>query len=488
MTNQPNIVWAPQPRIVDGVMRPDLPSPQQILVHCPYPLVGFGGARGGGKTDGVLGKYGIKQDRYGKFFNGIFFRREMPGADDLIDRARELYEAMGASYNKVERQFTFRKGGRLRFRPLLDESDAAKLMGQSITDCAVEEAGNYPDFSPIWKLFGVLRSANKVPTQLILTFNPGGPGHYNLRELFVKPAPLGMKTLFKVLPTGKKIPYIYIPSRVKDNPILLNSDPNYIDRLHMVGSPELVRAWLEGDFEIHEGSFFPEFGARHLIEPFAMDRFTHWPRVCCFDWGHRAPFCAVWFAVSSGHDDLGNEVPWPKGSVIVYREYTGKGIQNIEMAHKIAQLSKDEDCQMIADGQIFNENGNISIANEFHNVWQREYKYMRAWQKADKDKLQGWSQLRRRLGKPGTQPLIYFFTNCKYLIDTIPAAGIDLKHPERIDPMSNDHGIDALTYGLMEVLLDAVYAPPKKPAVLKGVVNVGQLLQEHKRQQNQTRI
>jgi hypothetical protein len=485
--NSPNIIWQPQPTIVDGVIRPDIPSPQQILLKCPYRLVGFGGARGGGKTDGVLGKFGIKQQRYGKAFNGIFFRREMPGADDLIDRARDLYEPMGASYNKVERQFIFAQGGRLRFRPLLDESDASKLQGQSISDAAVEEAGNFPDPSPIWKLFGVLRSPTGIPTQLILTFNPGGSGHYWLRELFVKPAPLGMKTLYKTLPTGNKIPYIYIPSRVKDNPILLANDPGYIDALHMVGSPELVRAWLEGDFEIHEGSFFPEFGTRHIVEPFDMRKFSHCHKICGFDWGHNSPFCAVWGCIMSGRDDDGNEVPYPKGSIVIYREYTGKGIKNVEIAHTIAKLSEGENCRMVADTQIFNDMGNVSIAQEFHEVF-KTYKGQQFWNPADKNRLAGWSQFRRRLGKVGSVPMLYVFTTCRYLLDTVPAAGINVKHPEEMDPMANDHGLDATRYMLQEVLLDSQYTPPKQPAVKQGVVRVAEFIKEHKRQHQSARI
>jgi len=480
-----NIIWQPQPSFKDGVIRPDIPSPQEILIKCPYRLIGFGGARGGGKTDGVLGKYGLKQQRYGKAFNGIFFRRELTGADDLIDRARDLYEPMGASYNKVERQFIFRGGGRLRFRPLMDDSDAAKLQGQNLTDCAVEEAGNYPDPAPIWKLFGALRSTSGVPTQLILTFNPGGPGHYWLRELFVKPAPLGMRTLYKTLPSGNKIPYIYIPSKIKDNPILLAKDPNYIDALHMVGSPELVRAWLEGDFEIHEGSFFPEFGQRHLLEPFPIPK--HWHKLCGFDWGHNSPFCAVWGAISSGRDDQGSEVPIPKGAIVIYREYTGKGIKNVEIAHTIAKLSAGEECRMVADTQIFNDMGNVSIAQEFSNVF-NEYKDQQHFTPADKNRLAGWSQFRRRLGKQGTTPMLYVFTNCRYLLDTIPAAGINLKHPEEMDPMCNDHGLDACRYMLMEALLDSQYNPPKKPTVQRGVVRVAEFISEHKRMQNQTTI
>ena len=42
-------------------------------------------------TDGVLGKWAIKAQRYGIGFNGIFFRKEMPQADDLIERAKEIY-------------------------------------------------------------------------------------------------------------------------------------------------------------------------------------------------------------------------------------------------------------------------------------------------------------------------------------------------------------------------------------------------------------
>jgi hypothetical protein len=35
-------------------------GPQKALIDCPYPEILFGGARGGGKTDGILGKYAIK--------------------------------------------------------------------------------------------------------------------------------------------------------------------------------------------------------------------------------------------------------------------------------------------------------------------------------------------------------------------------------------------------------------------------------------------
>jgi hypothetical protein len=69
-------VWSPQP------------GPQHALVQCGFSEILFGGARGGGKTDGILGKFGILAQLYGEAFNGIFFRRELPQADDLIAPAK----------------------------------------------------------------------------------------------------------------------------------------------------------------------------------------------------------------------------------------------------------------------------------------------------------------------------------------------------------------------------------------------------------------
>jgi putative tryptophan/tyrosine transport system substrate-binding protein len=50
-------------------------GPQQALVLCPLKEIFFGGTRGGGKTDGVLGKWALKERRYGSHFNAIMFRK-----------------------------------------------------------------------------------------------------------------------------------------------------------------------------------------------------------------------------------------------------------------------------------------------------------------------------------------------------------------------------------------------------------------------------
>ena len=236
-TTAPLLVWAPQP------------GQQHKLVTCPYMEILFGGARGGGKTDGVLGKWAVKAQRYGVGFNGVFFRHEMPQADDLIERAKEIYIPLGAEWREQPRQFRMPGGGRVRFRPLENVVDAAKYQGQNLTDCAVEEAGNFADPKPIDMLFGALRSKGGVPVQLILTANPGGVGQQWIKNRYIDPAPRGMTPLVRKLANGAEHRYIYIPSRIQDNRILFaeRSDlhqPAASGRLAGVGS-RVARRRLE---------------------------------------------------------------------------------------------------------------------------------------------------------------------------------------------------------------------------------------------------
>jgi len=469
-------VWSPQPK-------------QKILVDCPYPLILFGGARGGAKTNGILGKYGIKAGR-SKYTNAIFFRQEMPQADDLIEEAKEIYLPLKAQYRDQKKMFEFTNGARIRFRPLESVKDAQKYQGQNVSDAAVEEAGNYAEPAPIDMLFGCLRSKAGLPVQLILSANPGGVGHLWLKDRFIDPAPLGMKRLEWRLPNGKVVPYIYIPSLITDNQILLRKDPGYIDRLYLVGSEALVKAWLEGDWSIVEGAFFSEFSIpRHVCAPFSLPK--RWRRIVGFDWGFNSPFCAVWGAVSDGKDDQGREVITPcgkhipKGAVVIYREYTGTQTPNENIAKEILRLSAGEDISLyVADPSIFNANGGETISDQFMKAGVN-------FRPADNDRESGWMQFRKRFRPnldPATQPLLYLFSTLSYGLKTVPTAPIDQKHPEDLDTEFDDHWLDAARYLLKEVqIVQTAYRAPIQHGN-NGVIQINKLLEAHRTNKNRPRI
>lgn len=439
-TDQP-IAWAPQP------------GPQKALVDCPLTEILFGGARGGGKTDGVLGKWALKSLRWGRAFNAVFFRREMPQQDDLIERAREIYGRIGCVWHEGKKLFAMPGGGRIRFRPLENVLDAEKYQGQSLTDAAVEEAGNYEQPDPIDRLFGCLRSSAGVPVQLILTANPGGAGHQWIKQRYIDPDPTGMRTLVRKLPNGREHRYVYIPSKLSNNRILLSQDPDYASRLYLVGSVNLVRAWLQGDWNVIEGAYFPEFsGDLHIVRPRPLP--DHWPRIRAGDWGSAKPFCYLWLAVSDG------SLPeFPRGALIVYREWYGWGgkpnvgvkMDAEVMGRKIAEFDKvdlDDGAKLfdeVLDPACFAEAGGPSLAERMNLNWRR----------ADNSRIPkagavgGWDQVRARLRGEEGRPMLYVFATCTHLIRTLPALQHDQHRAEDVDTDSEDHAADALRYGCM---------------------------------------
>ena len=433
-------------------------GPQHALIKCPIYEILYGGARGGGKTDGVLGKMAALARRYGRHFNALVFRRELPGLDDMIERAHDIFGPTGARWGDQKKQWRFPGGGRLRFRPLERVEDAGKYQGQNISHAAVEEVGEYPDPRPIQRLHGVLRSAHGVPVQLMLTGNPGGPGQHWLKARFVDPYPSGMKVHRGEVAPGLVKERVYIPAKVWDNRIMLASDPDsYIASLHMVGSAALVKAWLDGDWSAVEGQFFDCWDqSKHVIEPFTIPRY--WTRFRSFDWGSASPFSVGWWAVSGG-DLLDDGRAYPKGALVRYREWYGDIEEQVGVGLKmrnediaagiLAREAKDEEIEYsVGDPSIWSNQGGISIGEQFAAAGV-------IWQPGDnriapkRGPMSGWAQLRGRLIGQDDNPMMYFFSTCPDAIRTLPALQHDEIAPERPDEKGEDHAPDEIRYACM---------------------------------------
>ena len=227
------IVWRPQP------------GPQECLLTCPITDVLYGGSRGGGKTDGFLGKWGQRYATYGGRLRGLFIRRSYDELDEVVARSLEIYPALGGVWRQQRRTWYFPGGARLKMRSLERDADASKYQGHSYTDIMIDEAGNFPDPSPLNKLRATLRNPHGIPPFYGMSANPGGPGHAWIKERFIDPAPDGLMPIADPI-TGEV--RVYIPSRLEDNRILMEQDPHYRNRIMQSGPAWLVRAWLAGDW------------------------------------------------------------------------------------------------------------------------------------------------------------------------------------------------------------------------------------------------
>lgn len=456
------VIWEPQV------------GPQTALLACPVFEVFFGGARGGGKTDGMLGEWVSHQDLHGSAAIGLMVRRELTQLIETIERSKQLFIPLGAKFHEQEKLWRFPNGSRLRFAYLERDSDADGYQGHSYTRVYVEEIGTFPSSSPILKLMATLRSGRGVPCGFRATGNPGGPGHQWVRQRYIDPAPLGWKTITEnfVNPWTKQIvarERVYIPSKLQDNRYL---GSEYVANLQMVGNASLVRAWLEGDWSVIEGAFFPEFSeTKHVIPPFTIP--DDWLRFRSADWGSARPFSVGWWAVCG--DDLpinGNRLSnvakrvgiLPRGAIIRYREWYGASNPNVGLklpAEDVADgiVSREtheprntEGKPNIAYGVIdpaaYISDGGPSIAER---MARRGVLFRRAdnARVATRGALGGWDQLRARLVGNGERPMIYFTSNCVDSIRTLPALQHDTNRPEDVDSEGEDHAPDEIRYACM---------------------------------------
>jgi len=460
------LIWAPQP------------GPQHALIDCPIPEILFGGARGGGKSDGVLGKHAIKAERYGAGFNGVFFRKEMPQSDDLIERSREIFGPLGGRFDVQKSQWRMPSGARLRFRPLENIAAAEKYQGQNLSDVAVEEAGNFDTPAAIDRLWGALRSKTGVPVQMILTANPGGPGQPWIHQRYIEPAPLGMKVLRATLPNGQEHKRVYIPSKVQDNRVLLANDPDYINRLYLVGSAALVKAWLEGDWSAVEGAFFDQWSGRNIVPPFEIP--DGWTRFRSFDWGSARPFSVGWWAVCGETRRVG-DITIPRGALIRYAEWygsTGKPNEGLKLdAEQVAKGIADREkngpkvLYGVADPAIFARDGGPSIAEMMARAGVH-------WRPADNARvgrngaMGGWDQMRARIRGNDEGPMLVVFPTCRDFIRTVPVMQHDPSRPEDLDTKAEDHVADEVRYACMSRPMPAIQAvKPNNPVDLWGRSN-----------------
>src|SRR5262249_48355453 len=163
-----------------------------------------------------------------------------------------------------------------------------------------EEIGNFPNYSPLALLKSILRSAHGIPVGERHTGNPGGPGHTWVKARYIDPAPLGWMPVDEWKEHNGERVYlgqrIFIPSKVSDDLLLAANDPTYVARILASGNEALVKAWLDGDWNVIAGAYFPEFSTElHVVSPVELP--AHWVRYRAADWGSAAPFCVLWFAV-----------------------------------------------------------------------------------------------------------------------------------------------------------------------------------------------
>lgn len=440
---------------------------QQRVLSVPEEFDLFlGGGRGGGKSYALALLALRHAEQYGDRARILYLRRTYKGLADFELVTRDLFGlvyAGAARYNAAEHVWRLPNGAYIELGQLESAADYAKYQGRSFTLLLPDEGGQWatPDLLDIMR--SNLRGAADIPIRVVKAANPGGPGHHWLAKRYVfKTGP------WKAFDEPKsKRKWVYCPSTFIENQFI--DREQYRDQLESAcpDDPELLRAWLEGDWAVNRGAYFAAVleESRNAFDPWPSsaplrDGGSHipqgWDTWLAHDFGSAAPSVTYLIAKSPGAEYQGRF--YPRDSLLLVDELAavrrdsltqGLGWTAATTAEAIREMCKRWGVRPTgaADDACFAKggHGSGSIADEFARGGVR-------FQPAKKaDRITGWNLMRRLLADAGQvdKPGLYISRSCEYFWSTVPYLARDQKRVEDVDSSGPDHGADAARYGIL---------------------------------------
>ncbi len=448
---------------------------QRLFLKAKAKHVGFGGARGGGKSWGVQSKASLLCVNYAGIKCLIVRETYQELLNNHINTLVAKLHGI-AKYNKTEKTFTFYNGSTIKMGYCASDSDLNQYQGAEYDVIFLEEATNLRE-EWITKITACLRGANNFPKRIYYTFNPGGVSHSYFKRLFID-------RQFKEGEDPND--YVFIQSLVTDNKALMASQPDYIKQLEAL-PPKLREAWLYGRWDIFSGQFFEDFRATpdiqlcaeagltpeqaleqrkytHVIKPFDINsgECRGWNIMRSYDFGYNKPFSLGYWAVDY-EGTLYRIMEWygctqtPDEGVKWSPDEQFKKISEFERSHPWLKDRKIIDS--VADPAIWDSSRGESIADT-------AARYGIYFSPGDNNRIAGWMQMHYRLQFDSNgYPRMYVFDTCKSFIRTIPLLMYSETHPEDVDTKMEDHIADECRYMCMSRPIKPIIDIPRKPII-----------------------
>lgn len=421
--------------------------------------VGYGGARGGGKSHIVRDKAKRLCLRY-PGIKVLIVRRTMPELrSNHINVLKKDIPVSIARYNQAERTFFWANGSTIKCDYCDNDGHLMHFQGCEYDVIFLEEATNLLQ-SWIEAIVVCCRGVNNFPKRIYYTFNPGGPSHGYLKRLFIDR---------KFQNDENPDDYIFIQAKVTDNVFLMESQPGYISFLKNL-PPKLRAAWLDGCWDVFEGQFFEEFRTEpdkkkcieagipleqakaegrwtHVIKPLDLNAGNRrgWKIYRSYDFGYAKPFSCAWWAIDYDGTmyrilELYGCTKTPNEGVKWTPDRQFEEIAKVERQHP---WLKGRNIQGVADPAIWDKSRGESIADTAS-------KYGVYFTPGDHERIAGWMQCHYRLQfDENGFARCYIFEGCEGFIRTIPLMMYDEHKVEDLDTSMEDHIADEWRYMCM---------------------------------------
>jgi hypothetical protein len=395
--------------------------------------MGYGGARGGGKSHWMLAQMAVDDCQRYDGLKCLLLRKVGKAVKEAFEDLRpRLLGRVAHEWVPTRNTLLFPNGSRILLGNFRDEGDIDKYLGLEYDVIGVEEATTLS-----WRKFQAIQSVNRTSKpgwrpRLYTTTNPGGVGHAWYKNRFVRPARSGQET-----------ETVFIQATVDDNNFV---NPEYRNKLNQL-TGWLLRAWRYGDWDIAAGQFFTTFRSDvHVLEPL-------WRRVPA---GWR-----VWMAMDYGfvhYTVIHLLTQSDEGVVYHLDEHAAQRWQVSQHADAAKSMlarwgvSPDRLWAFVAGADVFaKKDDGPTVAKKYRGQGLK-------LKPANMDRLNGWSEMLARLGdvEAGIAPRWFIFKTCARLIETLPMLEHDPNRPEDVlkvdvddDGIGGDDAGDCARYGVM---------------------------------------
>lgn len=432
----------------------------------------YGGAAGSAKSHLIR----IAAIMWALFIPGLqiyIFRRTY---DDLVKNHMEgptgfhtlLANWLGKWVDIVENEIRFNNGSKIYLCHCQHEKDRFKYQGAEIHVLLIDELTHFTEV-----IYRFLRSRVRMPKgmaipekykdlfpRILCGSNPGGIGHQWVKTTFIDIA-----APFDITQTSDQEGGFlrqFIPANLNDNPSI--DHDSYAANLSGLGNEALVKAMLEGDWDIVAGAALDISRDRHMVRAFRPP--AHWTKFMGLDYGFVRPFSVGWYCVVEGHTLIEGKNGFPDKflpdkAVVRYRELygwngkpnEGQRLESPDLARQILKIEDEAHETMdyrVADTQLWASNDGPSMAQRMLEATKNRFNP----RKAIKDRQANYAEICNRLRGEQQEdktyaPMFYVGENCLHWWRTVPPLVLDDTNPEKGPEEKQElHAYDETAYSL----------------------------------------
>ena len=420
--------------------------------------IGYGGARGGGKTHWLLAQIGADDCQRVPGLKCLLLRKVgKSNLENFEDLRQRLFNQLPHEFNASRGLLVFANGSRIILGHYQCEKDIDTYLGLEYDVIGIEEATQltlrkYEDISTCCRT-----SKTNWRPRIYSTTNPGGLGHQWYFDKFIVPHQNHTETDTR-----------FIPARVDDNAFI---NPEYKANLaHRTGWQ--YDAWYLGQWNFPAGQFFKNFRPEvHILgDDFRESIGVEWFAAMDYGYSH----LTVALLACQDHEeniyivDEHAERYWipqrhaqaikamlARHLIYTSRDHLAESLRarypdpTTEREQLWYRYQKRMLARFVAGADMFSsESSGGSIADQYRDLDIR----LRA---ANMDRVSGWSAILHRLGDPtaGIKPTLYIHKRCKHLLECLPYVQHDPDRPGDVlksnineDGVGGDDAADALRY------------------------------------------